>query len=206
MELPQANLTIPSKASLGLTGLSVSRSRVSTGQSFTVTATIQNNGQLQGRVTQLTVGLPSGLAGGTFSGSTNIAPGSVGTIPVTVTATSAGAYSLTTVTFAAIDTTSNLALPVAANSATPRAVTDPSGGLGVPIVPGEVGTGPFGLCNTLPAALTGTSGEKRGAIVYGHGLFTLGAVDFRDAFATLMGVEHFCRAEYFRRVARLGGE
>jgi len=87
---------------------------------------------------------------------------------------------------------------------TPRAVTDPSGGLGVPIVPGEVGTGPFGLCNTLPAALTGTSGEKRGAIVYGHGLFTLGAVDFRDAFATLMGVEHFCRAEYFRRVAQLG--
>ncbi|MCG2733421.1 class II aldolase/adducin family protein, partial [Pseudodesulfovibrio aespoeensis] len=76
---------------------------------------------------------------------------------------------------------------------------------GVPIVPGEVGTGPFGLCNTLPQALTGTRGEKRGAIVYGHGLFTLGKVDFRDAFASLMDVEHFCRAEYFRRVAGLGG-
>lgn len=84
---------------------------------------------------------------------------------------------------------------------TPRTV-----GMGVPIVPGEVGTGPFGLCNTLPTALTGTSGGKRGAIVYGHGLFTLGAVDFRDAFATLMDVEHFCRAEYFRRVAALVGE
>jgi ribulose-5-phosphate 4-epimerase/fuculose-1-phosphate aldolase len=87
---------------------------------------------------------------------------------------------------------------------TPRAVTDPTGGLDVPIVPGEVGTGPFGLCNTLPQALVGTAGDRRGAIVYGHGLFTLGAVDFRDAFATLMDVEHFCRAEYFRRVAQLG--
>ncbi|MDP3426757.1 MAG: class II aldolase/adducin family protein [Humidesulfovibrio sp.] len=88
---------------------------------------------------------------------------------------------------------------------TPRAVVDASGGMNIPIVPGEVGTGPFGLCNTLPQALTSTSGEKRGAIVYGHGLFTLGAVDFRDAFASLMDVEHFCRAEYFRRVAGLGG-
>jgi len=90
---------------------------------------------------------------------------------------------------------------------TPRAVVDAPAGLNIPIVPGEVGTGPFGLCHTLPQALTGTSGpppgKGRGAIVYGHGLFTLGAVDFRDAFQSLMDVEHFCRAEYFRRVARL---
>lgn len=88
---------------------------------------------------------------------------------------------------------------------TPRAVADESCGLSVPIVPGEVGTGPFGLCNTLPPALNATTGGKRGAIVYGHGLFTLGAADFRDALASLMDVEHFCRAEYFRRVAELGG-
>ena len=92
---------------------------------------------------------------------------------------------------------------------TPRSVADDASGLCIPIVPGEVGTGPFGLCNTLPAALTATRGDAtgkgRGAIVYGHGLFTLGATDFRDAFATLMAVEHFCRAEYFRRVAGLSG-
>jgi ribulose-5-phosphate 4-epimerase/fuculose-1-phosphate aldolase len=92
---------------------------------------------------------------------------------------------------------------------TPRAVVDTAGGaasgMDVPIVPGEVGTGPFGLCNTLPPALVATTGERRGAIVYGHGLFTLGAKDFRDAFQTLMDVERFCRAEYFRRVAELGG-
>lgn len=86
-----------------------------------------------------------------------------------------------------------------------RCVEDAATCLNVPIVPGEVGTGPFGLCNTLPPAILGTSGPRRAAIVYGHGLFALGAHDFRDAFATLMQVEAFCRQEYFRRVAGLGG-
>jgi ribulose-5-phosphate 4-epimerase/fuculose-1-phosphate aldolase len=83
---------------------------------------------------------------------------------------------------------------------TPRAVADPIRGLFIPIVPGEVGAGPFGLCNTLPPALN-DQGGRRGAIVYGHGLFATGREDFRDAFATLLEVEHFCREEYFRRVA-----
>lgn len=91
--------------------------------------------------------------------------------------------------------------------ATQRSITDATCGLDIPahmdipIVPGEVGTGPFGLCNTMPPAIRG----KRGVIVYGHGLFSAGAIDFRDAFATLMDVERFCREEYFRRVAKLGG-
>lgn len=84
-----------------------------------------------------------------------------------------------------------------------RAVEDAASGLCVPIVPGEVGTGPFGLCNTLPAALTG--GDAAGALVYGHGLFATGKQDFRDAFATLFDVERFCREEYFRRVEAFGG-
>lgn len=86
--------------------------------------------------------------------------------------------------------------------AAPRAVAESASGLFIPIVPGEVGTGPFGLCNTLPPALT-AGGGRRGVIVYGHGLFATGAVDFRDAFDTLLTVEHFCREEYFRRVAQL---
>lgn len=72
----------------------------------------------------------------------------------------------------------------------------------IPIVPGEVGTGPYGLCNTLPQALN-AEGGRRGAIVYGHGLFATGREDFRQAFATLLEVERFCREEYFRRVAEL---
>lgn len=68
-----------------------------------------------------------------------------------------------------------------------------------PIVPGEVGTGPFGLCNTLPAALEHTNS----AIVYGHGLFTIGKNNFSEAFATLMEVENLCRATYFEKIRRL---
>jgi len=85
--------------------------------------------------------------------------------------------------------------------ATPRNVSDHAPGPDIPIVPGEVGTGPYGLCNTLPPAIKG----RQGAIVFGHGLFTTGAEDFRDAFATLLCVERFCREEYFRRVAELDG-
>lgn len=66
----------------------------------------------------------------------------------------------------------------------------------IPVVPGEVGTGPHGLVNTLPPAMIG----QRGVIVYGHGLFAVGHGDFRQAFATMLDVENFCRKEYFRRV------
>ncbi len=66
----------------------------------------------------------------------------------------------------------------------------------IPIVLGEVGAGPTGLCNTLPPAMEG----RRGAIVYGHGLFTVAENDFNTAFANLLGVERMCRDEYFRRV------
>ncbi len=67
----------------------------------------------------------------------------------------------------------------------------------IPIVPGEVGTGPFGLCHTLPPALEG----RRGAIVYGHGLFTTGREDFNEAFASLQDVERLCRELYLRETA-----
>ncbi|HNR88934.1 MAG TPA: class II aldolase/adducin family protein [Spirochaetota bacterium] len=66
----------------------------------------------------------------------------------------------------------------------------------VPIVPGEVGTGPHGLCNTLPPAMRG----RRGAIVFGHGLFTTDAADFTDAFASLIDIERMCLEEYRRTI------
>jgi len=69
----------------------------------------------------------------------------------------------------------------------------------VPVVPGEVGTGPTGLCNTMPAAMVG----KRGVLVHGHGLFTVGQDDFREAFSALLSIENLCRSEYFNRVAAL---
>ncbi|WP_299977551.1 class II aldolase/adducin family protein [Desulfobacula sp.] len=68
-----------------------------------------------------------------------------------------------------------------------------------PIVPGEVGTGPFGLCNTLPLALE----QANSAIVYGHGLFTIGKNNFSDAFRTMLEVEDLCRNTYFEKVRLL---
>lgn len=67
---------------------------------------------------------------------------------------------------------------------------------GTPIVPGEVGTGPFGLCHTLPPALERSSS----AIVHGHGVFALGREDFNQAFASLLRVERDCREACLQRL------
>ncbi len=66
----------------------------------------------------------------------------------------------------------------------------------IPIVPGEVGTGPHGLCNTLPPAMV----KRRGVIVWGHGLFTVAADDFNVAFKHILNIENMCRAEFFNRI------
>jgi ribulose-5-phosphate 4-epimerase/fuculose-1-phosphate aldolase len=66
----------------------------------------------------------------------------------------------------------------------------------IPIVPGEVGTGPHGLCNTLPPAIKG----KRGVIVYGHGLFTTGKRDFIEPFENMKAIEEACKKEFIAQV------
>ena len=65
-----------------------------------------------------------------------------------------------------------------------------------PIIPGEVGTGPYGISTTLPPAIRG----KKGVIVYGHGVFTVGRIDFKDAFETLVRIETACRERFLKRV------
>ncbi len=69
----------------------------------------------------------------------------------------------------------------------------------IPIIPGEVGTGPRGLSRTLPPAVQG----RRGAIVYGHGVFTVGHKDFREAFTNLSAIEDQCRQAYLQLIADL---
>lgn len=69
---------------------------------------------------------------------------------------------------------------------------------GVPIVSGEVGTGPFGLDQTMPPAVARTGA----AIVYGHGVFCAGRTDFNAAFNRLLEVENTCRTEYLQRVRK----
>ena len=66
----------------------------------------------------------------------------------------------------------------------------------IPIVSGEVGTGPTGISNTLPKSIT-----SRGAVVYGHGVFTLGAEDFTDAFRSLIDIERECFNRYVELVS-----
>lgn len=61
----------------------------------------------------------------------------------------------------------------------------------IPIVTGEIGTGPLGISRTLPPAMSG-----RGAIVFGHGLFTSGKDDFTDAFRNLIDIERMCFEKY----------
>jgi ribulose-5-phosphate 4-epimerase/fuculose-1-phosphate aldolase len=65
---------------------------------------------------------------------------------------------------------------------------------GIPVVSGEVGTGPTGLLHTVPLEMKG----NKGVIVYGHGVFTSGRDDFRKPFRQLLDIETACREEYFR--------
>jgi ribulose-5-phosphate 4-epimerase/fuculose-1-phosphate aldolase len=68
----------------------------------------------------------------------------------------------------------------------------------IPIVPGEVGCGPRGLVHTMPPALIG----RRGVVVLGHGVFTMGRDDYNEALADLCAVETMCRARYFAAIGR----
>jgi ribulose-5-phosphate 4-epimerase/fuculose-1-phosphate aldolase len=65
--------------------------------------------------------------------------------------------------------------------------------LGVtPVVAGEIGAG--GIAKRVPPVI----GQTGSAIVFGHGVFSIGMTDFREAFQGLVDVENWCRGEYFR--------
>ena len=63
----------------------------------------------------------------------------------------------------------------------------------IPIVCGEVGTGVYGLCNTLPKAIKG----KKAVIVYGHGVFAAVDDDFNNSFKAMIDIEQMCKDKYF---------
>lgn len=71
---------------------------------------------------------------------------------------------------------------------------------GTPVVAGEIGAG--GIAKNVPPVI-----EKTGsAVVYGHGVFSIGMSDFREAFQALVDVENWCRAEYFRLFDEKSGD
>jgi len=63
-----------------------------------------------------------------------------------------------------------------------------------PVVAGEIGAG--GIAKNVPPVI----GRTGSTIVYGHGIFSIGMTDFREAFQALVDVENWCREEYFRRI------
>jgi ribulose-5-phosphate 4-epimerase/fuculose-1-phosphate aldolase len=65
---------------------------------------------------------------------------------------------------------------------------------GAPVVAGEIGAG--GLAKRVPPVIAGPGR----AIVYGHGVFTIGRSGFGEAFSAMVEVENWCRTEYFRRL------
>lgn len=66
----------------------------------------------------------------------------------------------------------------------------------VPIVSGEVGTGAYGIVNTVPRAFE----HSDAVIVYGHGVFTAGVKSFRNPLLRMMEIERKAMEEYFREV------
>lgn len=71
---------------------------------------------------------------------------------------------------------------------------------GIPIVSGEIGTGPTALLHTVPEALL----DAPGVIVYSHGVFTACRDDFREAFATLQAIEKNCMKAYLTKIQEKG--
>lgn len=63
---------------------------------------------------------------------------------------------------------------------------------GTPVVAGEIGAG--GLAKRVPPVIAGPGR----AIVYGHGVFTIGRKGFAEAFRSMVEVENWCRGEYRR--------
>lgn len=61
----------------------------------------------------------------------------------------------------------------------------------VPVVAGEVGVG--GIARTLAPVMTDGIG-----VVYGHGVFAAGKVDFRQPLQNMIALENWCRKEYQR--------
>ena len=61
-----------------------------------------------------------------------------------------------------------------------------------PVVAGEIGAG--GIAKNVPPVI----GKTGSAVVYGHGVFSIGMSDFREAFQALIDVENRCRSEYFK--------
>ncbi len=70
---------------------------------------------------------------------------------------------------------------------------------GIPIVSGEIGTGPTGLITTVPGAMAGSPA----VIVFGHGIFSASDDSFKSALELMQTAESTCMEEYFKKIQGL---
>jgi len=70
---------------------------------------------------------------------------------------------------------------------------------GIPIVSGEIGTGPTGLVKTVPDAMASSSA----VIVFGHGIFSVSDDTFGPALELMQAAEDTCMQEYFKKIRGL---
>lgn len=62
----------------------------------------------------------------------------------------------------------------------------------VPVVSGEIGTGRYGIVNTVPEVMS-----KVGAVVvFGHGVFTASTLSLADALQRMVDIENHCIKEF----------
>ncbi|MBI5847813.1 MAG: class II aldolase/adducin family protein [Nitrospirae bacterium] len=69
----------------------------------------------------------------------------------------------------------------------------------IPIVSGEIGTGPTGLVRTVPEAME----DSRAVIVFGHGIFSVSDDTFSPAFELIQSTENICMHEYLKKIQGL---
>ena len=72
---------------------------------------------------------------------------------------------------------------------------------GAPVVPGEIGTGPAGIVNTVPWAFK----KHDTVIVLGHGVFTAGTEGFQRPLLRMKEIEACAMKEYFRNERTYSG-
>jgi len=71
----------------------------------------------------------------------------------------------------------------------------------IPIVSGEIGAG--GIADKVPPVVK----EFGRALVFGHGPFCVGRLDFREPFADIVRIENLCRERYFEIIdEKIAGE
>lgn len=70
---------------------------------------------------------------------------------------------------------------------------------GIPVVSGEIGTGPTGLVITVPEAMA----VSPAVIIFGHGIFSASDNTLRPAFELMQSAEYSCMQEYFKKIQGL---